>query len=83
MRRRQPVFPAVPQDHDPWIEPGLPAALAGLSERQRVAVILVHCLEWILSEVAELMDVSKPTVQKHIDRAWPSSGERSECPNER
>ncbi len=69
MRRRQPVFPSVPQDHTPWIEPGLPAALAGLPERQRVAVVLVHCFEWTLAEVAELMDVSKPTVQKHVDRA--------------
>lgn len=70
MRRRQPVFPAVPQDYrTPWIEPGLPAALAGLPERQRVAVVLVHCFEWTLSEVAEVMEVSKPTVQKHVDRA--------------
>lgn len=69
MRRRQPVLPPVPQDHTPWIEPGLPAALAGLPERQRVAVILVHCFEWTLSEVAELMEVSKAIVQKHVDRA--------------
>lgn len=68
MRSRHPVLPPVEESHLPWIEPGLPAALAALPERQRVAVILVHCLQWTLAEVAELMEVSKPTVQKHIDR---------------
>jgi RNA polymerase sigma factor (sigma-70 family) len=67
--RRNPVFPDIPDDHAPWIEPALPEALAGLPERQRVAVMLVHCFEWTLSEVAEFMEVSKPTAQKHVDRA--------------
>jgi hypothetical protein len=30
--------------------------------------MLVHSLQWTLSEVAELQGVSKPTVQKHVDR---------------
>lgn len=68
MRSRHPVFPAVPLNRTPWVEPGLPKALAGLPERQRVAVMLVHSFEWTLSEVAEVMGVSKPTVQKHVDR---------------
>ena len=68
LRRRHPILPAVPHGHVPWIEPGLPAALASLPERQRLAVMLVHSFEWTLSEVAELMGVSKATVQTHIDR---------------
>ena len=68
VQRRHPQFAKAPEHHTPWVEPGLPAALAGLPERQRVAVMLVHCFEWTLSEVAELMEVSKPTVQKHVDR---------------
>ena len=69
LRRRRPSrLPAVPVTSTPWIEPGLPDALQRLSEKQRVAVVLVHCLQWTLSEVAELQGVSKPTVQKHVDR---------------
>ncbi|RLE13332.1 MAG: hypothetical protein DRJ28_07585 [Actinobacteria bacterium] len=69
MRRRTPPrLPAVPVSSTPWIEPGLPDALGRLSEKQRVAVMLVHSLQWTLAEVAELQGVSKPTVQKHVDR---------------
>ena len=67
-RSRHPVLPVVAEGHMPWIEPELPAALAALPERQRLAVMLVHCFEWTLSEVADVMKVSKPTVQKHVDR---------------
>jgi len=67
-RSRHPVLPPIPDTRMPWIEPELPAAVAGLPERQRVAVMLVHCFEWTMSEVAEVMEVSKPTVQKHVER---------------
>ena len=50
------------------IEPGLPAALAALSERQRVAVVLVHGFGWTQREVAELTDTSPSSVQKHLER---------------
>jgi len=30
--------------------------------------MLVHSLQWTFSEDAELQGVSKPTVQKHVDR---------------
>jgi DNA-directed RNA polymerase specialized sigma24 family protein len=39
-RRRQPVLFAVPDGAEHAFEPGLPAALAGLTERQRLAVVL-------------------------------------------
>jgi len=52
----------------PDVEPGLPAALTALSERQRLAVMLVHCFGWSLGEVAQLSGVSKTTVQNHVER---------------
>lgn len=51
-----------------WFEPGLPDALAALSEKQRVVVYLVHGHDWSLSEVAELLGVAKGTIQKHMER---------------
>ena len=50
----------------PWVEPGLVRALAGLSEHQRVAVVLVHALDWHLSEVADLLGIAKTSVQNHL-----------------
>ena len=52
----------------PWVEPGLPDALARLPGQQRVAVYLVCGHEWSMSEVADLLGVSKGTVQKHLER---------------
>lgn len=66
--RRRVVFPVPPSGHDLWVEPGLPAALRRLSERQRLAVLLVHGYEWTYAEVADLMGVSISTVQQHTTR---------------
>ena len=52
----------------PWVEPGLAPALASLSEQQRVCVVLVHGMEWTLSEVAALLGIAKTSVQNHLDR---------------
>lgn len=66
---RQPLaLPPVTSDQPRWVEPGLPEALASLSEKQRVVVFLVHGHDWSFSEVAELLEVSKGTVQKHMER---------------
>jgi Tol biopolymer transport system component len=47
MRRRRPVLPAVQEwSEPPWVEPGLPDALAALSQRQRTVVMLLYCFEW-------------------------------------
>jgi DNA-directed RNA polymerase specialized sigma24 family protein len=67
-RRRSPVVFAVPEQREPWIEPALPAALARLSERQRVAVVLVHGFGWSLRDVAELTGTAVTTVQNHLER---------------
>jgi RNA polymerase sigma factor (sigma-70 family) len=58
----------VPHDRLPEIEPALPAALALLSEQQRTVVVLIHCFEWTLTEVADLLGVAKSTVQVHDER---------------
>ncbi len=67
-RRRPPVFPEPSFNPQPWVEPRLPAALTALTERQRVAVVLVRGYQYTLREVAELLGSSVPTVQKHLDR---------------
>lgn len=67
-RKRQPVL----HERDGWaehrVEPGLPGALAALSERQRVAVVLVHGYGYTLGEVAELTGLTRSTVQIHAAR---------------
>jgi RNA polymerase sigma factor (sigma-70 family) len=66
--RRRPVLLPVDNQRLPRVEPGLPAAIAGLGERQRVVITLVYGYEWSLSEVAELLGTSKSTVQNHAAR---------------
>lgn len=61
-------FAASPAASEPWCEPGLPTALDGLSEQQRVCTVLICSFEWTYAEVAELLDVTRSTVQRHVDR---------------
>ena len=69
IRRRTPILlPAVEQSRMPDVEPQLPAALAALSERQRVVVILVYGLGWKQAEAADVLGLSRTTVQSHLDR---------------
>jgi DNA-directed RNA polymerase specialized sigma24 family protein len=65
----------------PWVEPGLPAALASLSEQQRVIVALVHSFEWSLSEVAALLEVSKGSVQSQLNRGLSKLRRKMGCPD--
>lgn len=67
----RPVFPDPPSNREsaPWVEPGLPAALSRLTERQRVVTLLIHGGDWTYSEVAELLGIDRGTVQKHAERA--------------
>jgi DNA-directed RNA polymerase specialized sigma24 family protein len=53
---------------EPLVEPELAHAMAGLSEGQRVAIILVHGFGWTMREVAELTGTKVTTVQTHLDR---------------
>lgn len=70
-RREQPVadFVVPSESRSPWYEPTLPALLGKLSDRERQVVVLVHGFDWSLSEVAELLEVSKSTAQTYADRA--------------
>jgi RNA polymerase sigma-70 factor (ECF subfamily) len=68
VRRHRLVLPDIPGDEAPRIEPKLPAALARLSERQRVVVMLVCGLGWSYAEAADVLGVSKSTVQTQVDR---------------
>jgi DNA-directed RNA polymerase specialized sigma24 family protein len=67
-RRRVPVVFATTDDVEHLIEPGLRAALAALTTRQRLAVVLVHGFGWTLQEVGELTGTKGTTVQNHVSR---------------
>ena len=67
-RRRQPVVFAIPDSPDHAFEPGLPAALGTLTQRQRLAVVLVYGYGYTLREVAELTGIRPTTVQNHLAR---------------
>ena len=67
-RRFRSLFLPGPQDRLPGVEPGLPKALTGLSERQRVAVVMVHAYGWGREETAEMLDVSLSTLDSHLQR---------------
>ncbi len=62
------VFLPVSEERLPNVEPGLPAAIAGLPEQQRIVVALLYGYEWTMSEVAELLEIAKTTVQNHAER---------------
>lgn len=66
--RRTAMFDGIDVNRLPWVEPGLPKAMAKLSDQQRQAVMLIHGLEWSLAEAAEMLGVGKSTVQTHLQR---------------
>lgn len=66
-RKHRPLF-APPNQPEPWFEPTLAAALEGLTEAQRSAVVLIHGFGWTFREVAELTGVRITTVQNHLER---------------
>jgi RNA polymerase sigma-70 factor (ECF subfamily) len=72
-RRRKQGWTAVetPPADAPF-EPGLPAALALLSGRQRSVVILVNAYGWSLAETAAVLGITKSSVQTHLERGMAS-----------
>lgn len=56
-------------DRLPEVEPGLVPALNRLSSQQRTVVLLVCAFGWRHTEVAELLEISPPTVRTHLGRA--------------
>jgi len=67
-RRAPVVFPPAAERTEPWVEPGLPAALEALAEQQRVCVVLAHGYGWTHREIAEVLGVARTTVQNHVER---------------
>jgi DNA-directed RNA polymerase specialized sigma24 family protein len=72
LRKQRPVFYAVDSLRLPWVEPSLPSALQRLPDRQREIVVLMYCYQWSMSEVADLLSISKSTVQNHAERGLAS-----------
>jgi DNA-directed RNA polymerase specialized sigma24 family protein len=66
--RAAPEFPQLASDETAWFEPGLPGALASLTEHQRVATVLVYGFAWSLQDTADLLGVKVTTVQNHLER---------------
>jgi DNA-directed RNA polymerase specialized sigma24 family protein len=60
-------FPAVSQ-RLPDVEPGLPNAVAMLSDQQRIVVTLLYGYQWTMTEVADFLGTSKTTIQNHAER---------------
>ncbi|MDJ0497754.1 MAG: sigma-70 family RNA polymerase sigma factor [Acidimicrobiia bacterium] len=68
-RRFGPVaFPEVAVANPSVVEPGLPAALALLSPRQRSVVVTVHGYGLSQREAADLLGISRSSVQRHLER---------------
>ena len=68
VRWRRPQFNPQPAPRFPDTEPGLLAALKGLSENQRITVFLVHAMGWTRRETADLLGISVNSVGSHLDR---------------
>lgn len=66
--RPQVLFPAIPTAEAPSVEPGLTPALGSLSKNQRVAVVLVHGMDFSEREVADLLGISRWSVRTHAER---------------
>lgn len=67
-RKRRPVLYEAPGWPEYRFEPALPAALSALSERQRLAVVLVHGYGYTLREVADLTGLRRTSIQNHAER---------------
>lgn len=54
---------------EPLVEPGLAAALASLTVAQRQSLLLVEGRGATYTEAAELLGISRSSVQTHVERA--------------
>jgi DNA-directed RNA polymerase specialized sigma24 family protein len=66
--RLSPTYQAPAGGNPPWVEPGLSAALATLSPRQREVVVLVGAFQFTHAEAAETLRMSRSAVQTHYER---------------
>jgi RNA polymerase sigma-70 factor (ECF subfamily) len=67
-RHKEPTWVETPQDHTPHFEPRLPTAIAALSEKQRLAVVLVHAYGWDRRETADIVGISVSSIDTHLSR---------------
>ena len=66
---RRPLRLPPPQSAgNPGVAPELPALLAALPERQRVAVLLTRAFDYTVREAAEIIGVAPSTVQQNAQR---------------
>ena len=61
-------FPGIVGSSLPRVEPRLPEALMHLTQNQRLAVVLIHAMEWTEEEVAGLIGRSRSTLRTHLER---------------
>jgi DNA-directed RNA polymerase specialized sigma24 family protein len=67
--RSRPVqLTVIPVQEPPEFDPRLPRLLEQLSERQRVAVVLVCVYDWTYPSAAELLGISESAVRTHVRR---------------
>lgn len=67
--RRSVLFPETEVPNQIRVEPGLRAALSSLSPKQRAVVVVVHAYDLSQREAAELLGMSRSSVQRHLERA--------------
>lgn len=58
-----------PSDDSSWFEPALPKLVEDLPTKQRTAVMLVKAHGYTFDEAADVMGISRTSVQKHVERA--------------
>ncbi len=61
-------FVPVPPNLLPDVEPGLPRALQRLSDKQRVAVVMVHAYGWTRRDAADTLGISVSALDTHLQR---------------
>src|SRR4051794_10265607 len=65
---RRVGLPSIDEHRLPDVEPRLPSALGALSERQRVAVMLVDAHGWTLDNAAHAMGITVSSLRNHLQR---------------
>jgi len=66
--RLSPTYQPPSEGRLPWVESGLSAALSVLSPRQREVVVLVGAFEYTHAEAADVLRMSRSSVQTHYER---------------
>ena len=65
-RRQESRWADVPLSETSDVAPGLPKVIASLSEKQRLAVVLVHAYGWTPAEVAGMVGTSASAVERDL-----------------